>query len=92
MAEQNIFVPESVYIFPPNGGVMIGTAKKGKVKVGMQAEINGKILEITALQIGEEVKNEAEEGEKCGFLFVCKGIKEGEIGVGEEIELFEPKE
>lgn len=92
MSPQNIFVPDLVFITPPNGGLLGGQVKQGKIRVGMQAEINGKTLEISNLQVGEEIKGEAKEGQKCGFTFVCKGIKEEEIKKGQELELFEPKE
>lgn len=91
MNPQNIFVPDFVFILP-NGGLLSGVVKKGKIKVEMQADINGKVLEITGLQIEGVPKEEAQEGQKCGFMFVCKGIEETEIQKGQEIELFEPRE
>lgn len=91
MDNQNIFVPDFVYIVP-NGGLLGGMVKKGNVKVGMQAGVKGRTLEITVLQVGDKVQDEAKEGEKCGFMFVCRDIEANDIQKGEEIKLSEPKE
>lgn len=91
MNQKNIFLTDFVYILP-NGGFLSGKVLEGEIKIGMQAEIGGKILEITNLQVGEEIKERVIKDQQCAFMFVCKGITEGEIKKGEQIEFFEPKE
>jgi len=91
MNAKNIFVPEFVYILP-NGGFLSGLVKNGEIKIGMQTDINGKVLEITNMQVGEEIQETAKEGQRCAFMFVCEGIAEDEIKKGEELTFSEPKE
>ena len=92
MTSKNIFYVRAIFIFPPDGGLAAGHVKEGKIKVGMQTEINGKVLEATSLQVGDEVKNESGPGPECGFLFVCKGIAKGEIKEGQDLIFREPEE
>lgn len=91
MSDKNIFVSEFVYILP-NGGFLRGRIKEGELKVGIQADINGKTLTITGMQVGEEIKETVLKDQECSFMFVCEGIKEEEIKKGEDIVFSEPKE
>jgi translation elongation factor EF-1alpha len=91
MAEENIFLVEILFTGEGLGGIAEGVVKKGKLRIGMQTEINNKIGEITNIVVDGESKEEALEGQRCQISFVCKGIEKGEIKEGQEIAWHEPQ-
>ena len=80
--EATLFI-QDVYHITGIGVIPVGQIKKGTLKIGMQASLNGKVATIKTIEMHREQLQEAHEGDNVGLSL--SGVGKRDVSKGIEV-------